>query len=223
MINKKIPVIQGNIHPMIYEKTRDGEMLYDVFSRLIKDRVVFLSDEITGEVGTTIAATLLFLDNQSSTKEISLYVNSPGGTVCDGLFTIYDTMQYIKAPIKTVCIGEACSAAAVLLSAGTPGKRYAFPNATIMIHEIQIGELSGTGTHIEKEAKRIKVLNDKILSTVAKHCSQTLEKVKSDCKEDFYLTAEEALAYGLIDSIVKPNKPIPVTKKLKKTSLEDEK
>ena len=196
------------INPMIYEKTRDGEFLYDVFSRLVKDRIIFLAEEVDEELATTITATLLFLDHQSKTKDISIYINSPGGDV-NGLFTIYDTMQYIKSPIKTVCIGEASSAAAVILAAGTPGKRFAFENSSLMIHEIQIGGMSGTGTEIQKEAVRIARLNEKIIKTVALHCGQPYEKVKDDCKEDKFMTAEEALEYGLIDGIVKRTKALP--------------
>lgn len=196
------------INPMIYEKTRDGEFLYDVYSRLIKDRIIFLAEEVDEELATTITATLLFLDHQNKTKDIEIYVNSPGGDV-NGLFTIYDTMQYIKSPIKTVCIGQASSAAAVILAAGTPGKRFAFENSEIMIHEIQVGGMSGNGTEIEKEAARVKKLNEKVLKTVAIHCGQPYEKVKADCREDKYLTAQEAVEYGLIDGIVKRTKSLP--------------
>lgn len=202
------------INPMIFEKTRDGEFLYDVFSRLVKDRIIFLAEEVDEELATTITATLLFLDHQNSTKDISIYVNSPGGDVT-GLFTIYDTMQYIKSPIKTVCIGEASSAAAVILAAGTPGKRFAFENSSLMIHEIQIGGMSGTGTEIEKESARVKRLNEKIIKTVALHCNQSYEKVKADCVADLHMTAQEALEYGLIDGIVKRTKPLPKPVQLK--------
>jgi ATP-dependent Clp protease, protease subunit len=199
---------------MIYEKTRDGEMWYDVYSRLVKERVVFLSGEegINSDDATALSATLLYLDHQSKTKPISIYINSPGGSVSDGLFTIYDTMQYIKAPIKTVCMGEACSAGAVLLTAGTKGMRLAFENSTIMIHELQISGMSGTASEIEREGERVKRLNNKILQTVAIHSGQSLEKVKADVKHDFYLTAQEAVAYGLIDGIVKKSKSLPVEK-----------
>src|SRR3989304_5795572 len=146
-----------NINPMIFEKTRDGEYLYDVYSRLIKERIVFLAEEIDSSVATTIAATLLLLDSQNSTKDICLYINSPGGTVCDGLFTIYDTMNFIKLPIQTVCIGEGMSSAAVILSAGTPGKRLAFANSHIMIHEVS-SSMEGSGSTLEREAKQMKII-----------------------------------------------------------------
>ncbi len=209
MKNKKTLPVKENITPMIYEKTRDGEALYDVFSRLVKDRIIFLAEEITAEVGTTVSATLLFLDSQNNTKDICLYINSPGGSVCDGLYTIYDTMQYIKSPIRTVNIGEAYSAAAVLLAAGTKGKRSAFANSNTMIHQLQIGDLSGPASEIEEESKRIKLLNSKIMTTIARHTGQTFSKVKSDCLDDLFLTAEEALEYGLIDNIIKPKKLLP--------------
>lgn len=196
---------------MIYEKTRDGEMWYDVYSRLVKERVVFLSGEegINSDDATALSATLLYLDHQSKTKPISIYINSPGGSVSDGLFTIYDTMQFIKAPIKTVCMGEACSAGAVLLAAGTKGMRLAFENSTIMIHQIQVSGMSGTGSEIAREAERVRRLNDKILQTIAIHSGQSFEKVKNDTQHDFYLTAEEAVAYGLIDGLVKKSKVLP--------------
>ena len=198
-----------NINPLIFEKTKDGEVIYDIYSRLVKDRIIFLAEEVTADTATIISATLLFLDHQNHDKDISLYINSPGGTVHDGLFTIYDTMQFIKAPVKTVCIGEAYSAAAVILCAGEKGKRGAFPNANIMIHQVQIHELDGSGSQIEKESKRIKKLNDKIFTTIARHTGNSVTKVKRDCEEDFFLTSEEALEYGLIDAIVQPQKELP--------------
>jgi len=203
---------------MIYEKTRDGEVLYDVFSRLIKDRIVFLSgsEGIDCETAVTTSATLLFLDHQSKTKPISIYINSPGGTVTDGLYTIYDTMQSIQAPIKTVCMGQACSAAAVILGAGTKGMRYAFENAEIMIHQLQIGggEQYKPASEVIKESARIKRLNDKILKTIADHSGQSFEKVKNDVTDDFYMTAQEALEYGLIDGLIKKTKTVSTPKKV---------
>ncbi len=195
---------------MIYEKTRDGEMWYDIFSRLVKERIVFISGEdgIDSEEAVAISATLLYLNHQSKTKPISIYINSPGGST-EGLFTIYDTMQTIDAPIKTVCMGEACSAAAVLLAAGTKGKRFAFENATIMVHEVQVSGMAGNGSEIKREAARVERLNEKIIQTMAIHCGQSVEKVKDDVKYDYYLTAQEAIEYGLIDGIVKKTKTLP--------------
>jgi len=197
------------IHPMIYERTKDGEMLYDIYSRLIKERIVFLADEVDVEVATTVAATFLFLENQSKTKPISLYINSPGGTVHDGLFTIYDAMNYVECPIKTVCIGEAASAAATILAAGTPGMRLATPNSLIMIHQLQIAELSGKGTDVTREADRIKEWNERLFETLARHSGHTVEEISKVCNDDAYFTASGAKEFGLIDDIVPPKKKIP--------------
>jgi ATP-dependent Clp protease protease subunit len=204
--NKSRNSLPKNIQPVIFERTKDGEMLYDVYSRLQKERIIFLSEEINADVGTAISATLLWLDHQSD-KDISLYINTNGGSVSDGLFTIYDTMQYIKSPVQTVVIGEAYSAGAVILAAGTPGKRMAFPNAEIMLHELQ-SEVGGSGSEIAKESKRLQRMADTLYEIVSRHTGQTVDKIKDDCSEDFFLTAKEALAYGLIDKIVKPTKEL---------------
>jgi ATP-dependent Clp protease protease subunit len=215
MFMVKFSSVPQNITPMIFEKTRDGEVLYDVYSRLVKERIIFLSEDVDAVTGTTIAATLLWLDHQNN-KDISLYINTSGGTISDGLFTIYDTMQYIKSDVQTVCIGEAYSAGAVLLAAGTQGKRMAFANAEIMIHEVQSG-LEGSSSEIEKQSKRIKRLGDTLYEIMARHTGQSLDKIKDDCQEEMYLTAKEALDYGIIDKIVLPTKkPLPL-KKGKKT------
>lgn len=189
----------------------------DVYSKLVEERIIFLKDEIDATVATKISATLFWLNSQSQTEEIILYINSPGGTVSDGLFTIYDTLQFIKAPVKTICIGEASSSAAVILAAGSKGRRFAYPSARIMIHNIQVSEMSGSQTEIEKESKRIKELNDNLIQTIARHTGQLLRKVKRDCINDKYLTAEQAVAYGIIDGIIQPNKEIPelLTKTIK--------
>jgi len=197
------------IHPMIYERTRDGEMLYDVYSRLVKERIVFLADEVDVEVATTVAATFLFLESQSKTKPISLYINSPGGTVHDGLFTIYDAINYVECPIRTVCLGEAASAAAVILAAGTSGMRLATPNSLIMIHQMQISELSGKGTDIERESLRIKEWNERLFETLARHSGHTIEEIAKVCNDDTYFTAKQAKEFGLIDEIILPKKKIP--------------
>lgn len=190
--------------PLIWERTKDGEAMYDVFSRLVKDRIVFLEDIIDTEMATTIAATLLFLDNQSHNKPISLYINSPGGYVHSGLFTIYDTMNYIQAPVKTVCIGEAYSAAAVILAAGQPGMRMALPNSYIMIHEIS-GGMKGSTTEIVKHADRIKQGNERLVELLAKHSKNSVAKMKKLIKEETYFTAEEAKKLGIIDEVSSPN------------------
>lgn len=193
-------------NPYIYEKTKDGEALYDIYSRLVKERIVFLAEEIDCDAATTICATLLFLDSQSKTKPIYLYINSNGGEIHAGLFTIYDTMNYINAPVHTVCIGEAYSAASMILSAGEKGYRTAFPNANMMIHEVQTfsnGPMQRSATDTVKHSKRIDKLNKRLLELIAEHTGQTVEKVTELAKETTYFTADEAKEFGLIDNIVK--------------------
>jgi len=217
-----------NLTPMVYEKTSDGEVFYDIFSRLIKERIIFLTEAIDAEVASTIAATLFFLDHQDSDEDISLYINSPGGAVDEGLFVIYDMMQLIKAPIKTVCIGEAMSAAALILASGTKGKRYALPNSKIMIHQVQVDGVGGTGTDVMNQAKSIKELKKRLTELLARHCNQSYRKVYADCELDKFMTAEEALEYGIIDSILQPSKEIPPLiknkkEKKKKNELDEQK
>lgn len=178
----------------------------DIFSSLLRERILFLSEEIDATVATSICASLLFLDIQSQ-QEITLYINSIGGSVSDGLLTIHDTLQYIQSPVKTVCIGEAYSSAAVILAAGKKGRRFAFPHAKIMIHNIQVQEMSGTQEEIQKEAKRFKELNQVLMNLIAKHTQQPLRKVKRDCLKDKYFTPSEAIKYGLIDHIIESECP----------------
>lgn len=198
------------MNPLIYEKTKDGEFLYDIFSRLIKERILFLTEEITVEVASTIAATLLLLDNQDSETPICFYINSGGGDVA-ALFTIYDIMNMIEAPVHTYCIGEASSAAAILLAAGSAGHRYSMENSKIMIHQLQISDMQGTAADIRNEAKLIEEINHRALETLARHSGQPLKKIKTDCSGvDHYMTAQQAVKYGIIDHIVKPTKKIPM-------------
>lgn len=187
------------------------------YSKLTKYRVLFITQELDSNVSTDIAAALHLLDLQSH-DEITIYINSPGGMIADGLLTIYDTMQTIHSPIRTVCIGEAYSGAAVLLAAGTKGKRYAYPSAQIMIHSVQVSEVSGTHSELMEEAKRVNKMNNSLMETIARHTGQSLSKVKKDCKGDKYMLAEEALKYGIIDEILKPTKELPelITKKSRK-------
>lgn len=175
---------------------------FDVISRLVKDRILFLTDEVEIGVATELVAALLYLDLQNPDKEITIYINSQGGDTQSGLLTIYDTMQFIKSPVKTICIGEAYSSAAVLLASGTKGLRFAAPNSKIMIHSLQLGNLSGTQQEIEEETKLCKKLNDTVMKIIASHTGQNIKKVKRDCLKDKYFTAEEAIKYGLIDGIV---------------------
>jgi ATP-dependent Clp protease protease subunit len=193
------------MHPMVYEKTRDGEALYDIYSRLVKDRIIFLKSVIDEDEATTICATLLFLDSQPPKKKkpISIYINSPGGLVHPGLWTIYDTMTFISSPVRTVCIGEAYSAAASLLMAGEKGMRLAFPNSRMMIHNVQSGTV-GAAHEIEKSAALIKHTNDAIVKLVMKHTKQKEKIVREAMKEEKYFTAEEAVKWGIIDKIIEP-------------------
>jgi ATP-dependent Clp protease protease subunit len=190
--------------PMVIEKTPYGERAYDIYSRLLKERIIFLGGPITDQVANSIIAQLLFLASKDPEKEIQFYINSPGGVVTAGL-AIYDTMQYIKCPISTVCVGMAASMAATLLAAGTKGKRYALPNAEILLHQV-MGGVTGEAIEIEITAKQIMKIKDKINRILAKHTGQPLEKIEKDTDRDFYLTAEEAKAYGLIDEVIQPKK-----------------
>jgi ATP-dependent Clp protease protease subunit len=200
------------INPLVFEKTKDGEVLYDIFSRLVKDRILFLTEEIDTDTATVLCASLLFLNSKDENKPIDLYINSPGGYLHSGLYTIYDTMNYIKAPVRTTCIGEAYSAGAFLLASGEKGERRAFPNSHIMIHEVQ--NFSGGAGHqestseLKKRAKMFDDSNTKLINLLAESTGQTVEKVKLLMKEETYFSAEEAKEFGLIDRIVgeKPSK-----------------
>jgi ATP-dependent Clp protease protease subunit len=194
----------ANLIPMVIEKTPYGERAYDIYSRLLKERIIFLGGPITDQVANSIIAQLLFLASKDPEKEIQFYINSPGGMVTAGL-AIYDTMQYIKCPVSTVCVGMAASMAATLLAAGTKGKRYALPNAEILLHQV-MGGVSGEAVEIEITAKQIMKIKDKINKILAKHTGQPLEKIEKDTDRDFYLTAEEAKDYGLIDEVIQPKK-----------------
>lgn len=187
-------------------KENDENGTFDVKSSLVKDRILFLTDDVEIGVATELVATLLYLDLKNSSKEITIYINSQGGDAQNGLMTIYDAMQFITSPIKTICIGEAYSTAAVLLAAGTKGLRFAAPHAKIMIHSLQLGNLSGTQQEIEDETKQCKKLNDTVMKIIANHTGQHIKKVKRDCLKDKYFTAEEAIKYGLIDGIMQSNK-----------------
>jgi ATP-dependent Clp protease protease subunit len=189
----------------IYEKTKDGEVVYDVYSKLLKDRILFLYEEIDSEVASKVVALLLYLNAESKTKEIKLYINSPGGAA-EGFFAIYDAMNHIQAPVRTICIGEACSAAADLLASGSPGKREATPNAQIMIHSIQIEDLSGSMTAVAKDMARTKIIHKRTIEILADNTGQSFAKVLKDCKTDKYMSAQEALDYGIIDKILEPKK-----------------
>lgn len=186
--------------PVVVEKTGRGERSYDIYSRLLKDRIIMLSGEINDAVASSIVAQLLFLEAEDPEKDIYLYINSPGGVVTSG-FSIYDTMNYIKPDICTICIGQAASMGAFLLSSGTKGKRYALPNARIMIHQ-PLGGAQGQATDIEIQAKEILRLKQVLNEILAKNCNQKLPKIIKDTERDFFMSADESCEYGLIDKVL---------------------
>jgi len=186
--------------PVVIEQSNFGERAYDIYSRLLKDRIIFIGSEINDQVANAIIAQLLFLEKEDSTKDIDLYINSPGGSVIDGL-AIYDTMQLIKPQISTICVGLAASMGAVLLAGGSAGKRYALPNAKIMIHQ-PWGGFRGQASDIEIHAREMLNTKKKLTEILAKHTGQTIKTVEKDTDRDTFFTADEAKKYGLIDQII---------------------
>ncbi|TAA71948.1 ATP-dependent Clp endopeptidase proteolytic subunit ClpP [Planococcus salinarum] len=199
-----------NLIPTVIEQTSRGERAYDIYSRLLKDRVIMLGSGIDDNVANSIVAQLLFLEAEDPEKDISIYINSPGGSITAGM-AIYDTMQFIRPDVQTICIGMAASMGAFLLAAGTKGKRYALPNAEVMIHQ-PLGGAQGQATEIEIAAKRILHLREKLNQILADRTGQTLEVVSKDTDRDNFMTAERALEYGLIDQIITRSK-LPQHKK----------
>jgi len=190
-----------NLIPTVIEKSQYGERAYDIYSRLLKERIVFLAGPIIDPVANSVIAQMLFLASKDPNKDIQLYINTPGGSVTAGL-AIYDTMQYVKSPISTVCIGLAGSMGATLLAAGSKGKRFALPNAEILLHQVA-GGVTGEAVEIEITAKQIIKIKDKLNRILAKHTGQPIERVEKDTDRDFYLSAEEAKEYGIIDEVIK--------------------
>jgi len=190
-----------NLVPTVLEKTKYGERAYDIYSRLLKERIIFLAGPITDTLANLVIAQMLFLAGEDPEKDIQLYINTPGGSVTAGM-AIYDTMQYIKCPVATICFGLAGSMGAVLLTAGKKGKRFALPNAEILLHQIA-GGITGQAVEIEITAKQIIKIKNKLNQIIAKHTGQSLEKVEKDTDRDFYLSAQEAKEYGLIDEVIK--------------------
>ena len=190
-----------NLIPTVIEKSQYGERAYDIYSRLLKERIIFLAGPIIDPVANSIIAQLLFLASQNPHKDIQLYINSPGGSVTAGL-AIYDTMQYVKSDISTVCVGLAASMAATLLAAGEKGKRFALPNSEILLHQV-MGGVTGEAVEIEITAKQIIKIKEKLNRILAKHTGQPLVKVEKDTDRDFYLSAAEAKEYGIIDEVIK--------------------
>jgi ATP-dependent Clp protease protease subunit len=194
--------------PFVIETTHRGERAYDLYSRLLKDRIVMLGTPVTDEVANIIVAQLLFLESEDPDKGINLYINSPGGSVTAGL-AIYDTMQYVKCPVSTICVGQAASMGALLLLAGASGKRYALPNARIMIHQ-PLGGAQGQASDIEIQAKEILRLRSYINGLIVKHTGHTIERIEKDTERDYFMSAEEARQYGIIDEVVNKQLPLPV-------------
>ena len=186
--------------PMVVEQTGRGERSYDIYSRLLKERIIFLSGEVNNVTSDLIVAQLLFLESEDPDKDVQLYINSPGGSVSAGM-AIYDTMQYIRCDVSTICIGQAASMGAFLLAAGTKGKRFALPNADVMIHQ-PLGGASGQAEDIIIQAEKIKNVRQRMNEILAERTGKSLEQVAKDTDRDFYMTAEEAKEYGIIDAVI---------------------
>lgn len=190
--------------PTVLEKTQYGERAYDIYSRLLKDRIIFLGGPINDAVANLVVAQMLFLEHEDPKKDIKLYINSPGGSVVAGM-AIYDTMQYIKPEVSTICVGMAASMAAVLLAGGAKGKRLALPNSEILIHQV-MGGAEGQASDIEITAKQILKMKAKLNQILGKHTGQKVEKIEKDADRDYYMSAAEAKEYGLIDEVVKASR-----------------
>ena len=189
--------------PVVVEQTNRGERSYDIYSRLLKDRIIMLSDEVNDVTASLVVAQLLFLESEDPDKDIYLYINSPGGSITSGM-AIYDTMQYIKPDVSTICIGMDASMGAFLLAAGAPGKRYALPNSEIMIHQ-PLGGFQGQATDIDIHAKRILRLKENLNKILSERTGQPLDKVKKDVERDYFMSSDEAKEYGLIDKVLSKN------------------
>jgi ATP-dependent Clp protease protease subunit len=199
LITNNMPLI-----PSIVEKSQRGERVYDLYSRLLEERIIFLAGPISDDIANLVIAQILFLASRDSNKDIKLYINTPGGSVTAGL-AIYDTIQHIDCDVSTICIGMAASMGATLLAAGTKGKRFALPNSEVLLHQVA-GGIKGQAADIEIEAKQILKIKGKLNQILAKHTDQPLKKVEKDTDRDFYLSAEEAKKYGIIDEVIKGKK-----------------
>ncbi len=186
--------------PIVVEQSSRGERAYDIYSRLLKDRIIIMGEEVLDAMANTVIAQMLFLESEDPDKDINMYVNSPGGSVTAGM-AIYDTMQYIKPDVATICMGQATSMAALLLAAGTKGKRYALPHSRIMIHQ-PLGGTQGQATDIDIHAKEILKMRDTLNHILFQHTGQPIEKVKKDTERDYFMTSEEAKEYGIVDKVI---------------------
>ncbi|HUS89414.1 MAG TPA: ATP-dependent Clp endopeptidase proteolytic subunit ClpP [Desulfosporosinus sp.] len=204
----------GYLVPMVVEQTNRGERSYDIYSRLLKDRIIFLGGAIDDDVSNLIVAQMLFLEAEDPEKDINLYINSPGGSITAGM-AIYDTMQYIRSDVRTICIGMAASMGAFLLTAGAKGKRVALPNSEVLIHQPLIGGhgISGQATEIEIHARQLLRTKAKMNKILSEKTGQLLEKIEKDTERDYYMTAEEAKEYGLVDQVLEKAEPTKETKK----------
>ena len=197
---KNDEIMNNNLVPMVVEQTSRGERAYDIYSRLLKERIIFLVGPVEDYSANLIVAQLLFLESENPTKDISLYINSPGGSVTAGM-SIYDTMQFVKPDISTLCVGQAASMGAILLCGGAQKKRYALPNSRVMIHQ-PLGGVQGQATDIDIQAKEIILVRKRLNEILAKNTGQTLQKIESDTERDNFMTSPEAMKYGLIDEIL---------------------
>lgn len=188
--------------PTVIEKSQYGERAYDIYSRLLKERIIFLAGPISDGVANVVIAQLLFLEHEDAKKEIKLYINSPGGSVTAGM-AIYDTMQYVKPDVSTMCVGVAASMGAFLLAAGKKGKRFALPNSEILLHQVAVDSIGGQATEIEISARQILKTKQRLNQILSKHTGQSLGKIEKDTERDFWLSAEEAKTYGVLDAIIK--------------------
>jgi len=198
--NSNVSDITSQLVPMVVEQTSRGERAYDIYSRLLKERVIFLVGPVEDHMANLVVAQLLFLESENPDKDIHLYINSPGGSVTAGL-SIYDTMQFIRPDVSTMCIGQAASMGALLLAGGAQGKRYALPHSRTMIHQ-PLGGFQGQATDIEIHAKEILEIRERLNAILAKHTGQPLERIQQDTDRDFFLSANESVDYGLIDSVM---------------------
>jgi ATP-dependent Clp protease protease subunit len=187
--------------PMVVEQTNRGERAYDIYSRLLKDNIIFLGTPIDDNVANVVTAQLLFLEAEDPAKDISLYINSPGGSISAGM-AIYDTIQFIRPDVTTICIGQAASMAALLLASGAPGKRFALPNSRILIHQPSMSGLSGQATDIDIHAREILRLREEMNKILARHTGRTVEKIRSDVERDYIMTSEQAKEYGIVDQVI---------------------
>jgi ATP-dependent Clp protease, protease subunit len=203
IMNKNEP--QLALIPMVVEQTNRGERAYDIYSRLLRDNIIFIGTPIDDNIANLVTAQLLFLAAEDPEKDVQLYINSPGGSVTAGM-AIYDTMQFVRPDVTTICIGQAASAAALLLAAGAPGKRFALPNSRVLIHQPSMGGLSGQATDIDIHAREILRMRANLNEIMAKHTGQTLEKIERDVERDFWMSAQQAQEYGMIDEIIYKHK-----------------